>query len=52
MTLTEQYPIRLVCRLLDFPRSLLYRTPAAPAAAEADLRAALLRLAGEWPTYG
>jgi putative transposase len=52
MTLTEHYPVRLVCRLLDFPRSLLYRTPAAPAADEADLRAALLRLAGEWPTYG
>jgi len=52
MTLSEHYPARLVCRLLDFPRSLLYRTPAAPAADEADLRAALLRLAGEWPTYG
>jgi transposase InsO family protein len=52
MTLIEQYPVRLICRLLDFPRSLLYRTPAAPAADEADLRAALLRLAGEWPTYG
>jgi transposase InsO family protein len=51
MSLAEQYPIRLVCRLLDFPRSLLYRTPAA-AEEEADLRAALLRLAGEWPTYG
>src|SRR5262249_24082040 len=51
MSLIEQYPIRLVCRLLDFPRSLLYRTPAA-ADDEADLRAALLRLAGEWPTYG
>jgi transposase InsO family protein len=52
MTLTEHYPIRRVCRLLDFPRSLLYHTPAAPAADEAALRAALLCLAGEWPTYG
>src|SRR5262249_62055648 len=52
MNLTAKYPVRLVCRLLDFPRSLLYRTPAAPAADEADLRAALRRLAGEWPTYG
>jgi putative transposase len=50
MTLIEQYPIRWVCRVLDFPRSLLYRTAAA--ADDADLRAALLRLAGEWPTYG
>jgi transposase InsO family protein len=52
MTLIEQYPIRRVCRVLDFPRSLLYRTPSAAAADEAALRAALLRLAGEWPPYG
>jgi len=52
MSLIEQYPIRLVCRLLDYPRSLLYRAPAAATDDEADLRAALLRLAGEWPTYG
>jgi transposase InsO family protein len=52
MTLTKHYPIRRICRLLDFPRSLLYHSPAAPAADEAALRAALLRLAGEWPTYG
>jgi transposase InsO family protein len=52
MTLTAQYPARLVCRLLDCPRSGLYRTPAPPPPEEADLRAALQRLAGEWPTYG
>jgi putative transposase len=52
MTLVQQYPARLVCRLLDFPRCQLYRTPAPPPAEEAGLRAALRRLAGEWPTYG
>lgn len=52
MTLAEQYSLRLVCRLLDFPRSLLYRPARALTADEADLRAALVRLAGEWPTYG
>ncbi len=52
MTLTAQYPARLVCRLLDCPRSGLYRAPAPPPPEEADLRAALQRLAGEWPTYG
>jgi transposase InsO family protein len=52
MTLSEHYPVRLVCRLLDFPRSLLYRTPAPPTADQDAVRAALLRLAGEWPTYG
>jgi transposase InsO family protein len=53
MTLLHQgYAARLVCPLLDFPRCQLYRTPAAPPADEADLRAALGRLAGQWPTYG
>ena len=52
MKLRDQYPIRLVCRLLDCPRAGLYRTPAPPPADAADLRAALQRLAGEWPTYG
>jgi transposase InsO family protein len=52
MTLVEQYPARLVCRLLAFPRCQLYRQPAGPAADEAALRADLQRLAGEWPTYG
>ena len=52
MTLRDQYPVRLVCRLLDCPRAGLYRTPAPPPADEADLRAAVQRLAGEWPTYG
>lgn len=44
--------MRVVCRLLDFPRSPLYRLGPTQAEADADLKAALLRLAGEWPTYG
>jgi hypothetical protein len=52
MTLSEHYSIRLVCRLLDLARGLLSRNPTTPAAAEANLRAVLLRLAGEWPTCG
>lgn len=51
MTLIDQYPARLVCRLLAYSRSGLYRTPALPPD-EPDPRAALQRLAGEWPTYG
>ena len=52
MSLVQQgYAARLVCPLLDFPRCQLYRTPAPPDDA-ADLRGALQRLAGEWPTYG
>src|ERR1700730_11744875 len=52
MSLVEDYPARLVCRLLDFPRCGLYRTPTAGPDKDAELREALVRLAGEWPTYG
>jgi putative transposase len=52
VTLCEDYPARLVCRLLDFPRSLLYRSPAVESPDERALREAVQRLAGAWPTYG
>ena len=52
MNLVPDYPARLVCRLLDFPRCQLYRAPGHDAADDQALRAALLRLAGQWPTYG
>ena len=52
MSLAQQYPARLVCRLLDFPRCQLYRSPADAAEGDGPLREALTRLAGEWPTYG
>jgi putative transposase len=52
MSLVADYPARLVCRLLDFPRCRLYRASAADTAADAPLREALQRLAGQWPTYG
>jgi putative transposase len=51
MTLAGEYPVRLLCRALGCPRAGLYRTPSA-AADEADLRRAVGRLAGAWPTYG
>jgi putative transposase len=50
MTLAHEYPVSLVCRLLDFPRSSYYHQP--QAGDERALRAALLRVAEEWPTYG
>jgi transposase InsO family protein len=52
MTLCQDYSARLLCRLLDFPRCQLYRQASPPADEEAGLRQALIRLAGEWPTYG
>jgi putative transposase len=52
MSLARRYPARLVCRLLDFPRCQLYRSPGDAAEEDAPLREALTRLAGAWPTYG
>ncbi len=52
MSLVEQYPARLVCRLLDFPRCQLYRTPSDQPDKDEEVRSALVRLAGQWPTYG
>ena len=49
--LAGEYPVRWLCRLLGCPRAGLYRTPAV-ADDEADLRAAVERVAGAWPTYG
>jgi putative transposase len=51
MTLAETYPLRLVCRLLGVPRSLVYYR-ARPPIDEAALKTALVDLAAEWPTYG
>ncbi len=52
MKLAPTYPIRLVCRLLGVPRSSVYYAPQPVPDAEAVFKAALLDLAGEWPTYG
>jgi putative transposase len=51
MKLAGEHPVRLLCRALSCPRAGLYRAPPA-AAGEADLRRAVERLAGTWPTYG
>ena len=52
MRLAAHYPISLVCALLDYPRSSFYYIEAPADAVQAKLRAALLRLAEQWPTYG
>jgi putative transposase len=52
MSLIERgYAARTVCPLLGFPRSNLYRATK-PVEPSDELRTALVRLAGEWPTYG
>jgi putative transposase len=50
--LADAYPIRLLCRLLDVPRSSVYYRPLPVPDEEAIFKTALLDLAAEWPTYG
>ena len=52
MKLIGTYPIRTLCQLLGVPRSSVYYKAQAVPNAEAMFKAALLDLAGEWPTYG
>ncbi len=52
MKLIGTYPIRTLCQLLGVPRSSVYYKAQAVPDAEAMFKAALLDLAGEWPTYG
>lgn len=52
MSLGPAYPVSVVCAVLGLPRSSFYYPPAPPDPAANTLRAALMRLAGEWPTYG
>jgi transposase InsO family protein len=56
MTLTEQYPVEVVCSVMNYPRSTYYHQKAQMSSKKEDseqaLRQALLRLAAEWPTYG
>ena len=52
MKLAGSYPIRLLCQLLGVPRSSVYYRPQPVPDGEAIFKAALLDLAGEWPTYG
>ncbi len=55
--LAAEYPLSVVCAVLETPRSTLYARrrcalTSADSAAEAALRAHIARISGEWPTYG
>lgn len=48
-----EYPLAVVCRVLDAPRSTVYvRRQATSREADRDLRTHIERIAGHWPTYG
>lgn len=48
--LAEHYPVQVICQVWQMPRSTYYYQ--SQASDEHELRAALQRLAGEWPRYG
>ncbi len=51
--LRDEYPLALVCRVLDTSRSSIYAHQHAVAnAADPDLNAHIERIVGQWPTYG
>ncbi len=50
MSLRAVFPVKSICEVLDLARSTFYHAPTA--ADERDLRAVLLALAGQYPTYG
>ena len=48
--LAESYPVQVICRVWEIPRSTYYYR--SQASDEHELRAALQELAGRWPRYG
>ena len=52
MRLAAEYPISVICEVLDYPRSSFYYEGAPVAAEEQTLKAAVSKLAEQWPTYG
>jgi putative transposase len=48
--LAESYPVQVICRVWETPRSTYYYR--SQASDDQELRAALQRLAGMWPRYG
>ena len=53
--MATDYPLSVVCGVLDTPRSTLYarrQSAATPDAPDGETRTHIERIAGEWPTYG
>jgi putative transposase len=49
--LRHEFPIALICEVLDYPRSQVYYQAQAPGD-ESDIQAAIRQIAGQYPTYG
>lgn len=50
MEMREDYPTNRVCEALELPRSSFYYQP--QQAGDEALRAAIIQVVGDWPTYG
>ena len=50
MRLAAEYPVSLVCRILEYPRSSYYYQAREPD--DRALQEALTQVAATWPTYG
>lgn len=52
MRLASEYPVSVICDVLDYPRSSFYYEGTPVGTEEHSLKAAVSRLAEQWPTYG
>jgi putative transposase len=50
LLLRDHFPTKMLCEVLDAPRSSVYYTPRP--AEDRSLRDVLIEVAGRWPTYG
>lgn len=50
MKLAAEYPVSVICQVLDYPRSSYYYQP--KERNDVQVEAALEAVAGDWPTYG
>jgi putative transposase len=51
MQLKHEYPVAVICEVLDYPRSQVYYQ-AQESVDETELKAVIAKIAGKYPTYG
>jgi putative transposase len=51
MQLKHEYPVAVICEVLDYPRSQVYYQAQEPVD-ESDIKAVIAKIAGKYPTYG
>jgi putative transposase len=51
MQLKHDYPVAVICEVLDYPRSQVYYQAQEPVD-ETEIKAVIAKIAGKYPTYG